>query len=251
MFIKIAKLVLLFGVICSFAITAVQLSYAADAVTQPKVIITGISGEGDVQVLQAGTNSWINAEENMVLHEGDLVLTGADSGASIKYTDGAIVDLVKESRFNVAVLRDANNPNRQQNVLSIESGYMHGLFEKISSTEESKFTVKTPTAVCGVLGTKIYVDADTGTVYVTEGVLSIVNTVTGETVTVSAGNSITINTNGSTTGAQPYSEAAIESVANTFTVMDIDVLGYTAVPTDEGEIIIEFTPVTEQVASKI
>lgn len=244
---KILKITVLFIAICALAIPFIQSSYAADT----KVIITGITGEGDVQVLRPGSQGWIPAQENMALNEGDVIMTGANSGASIKYDDGAIIDLVKESRFTVAQLRDVNNLDKQQNVLSLETGYLHGLFEKIPDGEESRFVIKTPTAVCGVLGTKIYIDADTGTVYVTEGTLTIINTVTGETYTVTAGNSITINTNGSTSGAQPYSEAAIKAIEDTFVEMDIDILGYSSVTTGGGESIIQFTPGVDDGASAI
>ena len=250
-FAKIVKLVLFFSMICFLAVSVISSSYAVETTSSAKVMITGITGDKDVDILRASDDSWAKAQENMILYEGDRIRTGADSGASIKYDDGAIIDLVMESNLIITQLRDPNDSKKKLNIMSLKTGYMHGLFDTIGENEESKFEIRTPTSVCGVLGTKIYIDADTGTIYVTEGTLTIVNISTGESYTVSAGSSISISSDGSTAGAQPYSEATIETVEDTFEAMEIDVLGYTAVETDEGEVIIEFTPDVEQVASTI
>jgi hypothetical protein len=103
-----------------------------------------------------------------------------------------------------------------------------------------------------VLGTKLYIDTTTNTVYVLEGSLTVVNMETGETYTVDAGSSIAINTDGSTSGPQPYSEAEIQEVAEQFEAMEIDVLGYTPpADTTDPNAEIQFTPEVEEPASKI
>lgn len=222
---QVIKSAVLFGVISFLAVSVVH-SCCADEITSPaKVIITALTGEKDIQFLKPATTSWVKLQEDMVLNEGDRIRTGADSGVSIKYKDGAIIDFVKVSDLTVTQLRQIDNPDKKRNILNIKTGYMHGYFEKIAPYEESKFEIRTPTAVCEVLGTKIYIDAYLGTVYVTDGTLSIINIITAETYTVAAGNSITINTDGSTAGAQPYSSVSIESIKNTFKVLDIDVSG--------------------------
>jgi hypothetical protein len=241
------------GIFC-FIIAGLVMSFAGISFAQAPagVYLTGIAGQGDVKILKAGTVNWIDAYENMVLSEGDRIRTGIDSGASIRYDDGAIIDITNGANLALGQFRDPANPAKQTNKLSLETGYMHGLFEKVPAHGESRFEVRTPTAVCGVLGTKIYIDADTGTVFVLEGSLTMVNLTTGETFTVSAGTSITINPDGSTSGMQTLSEEAIQEIADTFEVIEIDVLGYTppADPTEPGAVV-TFTPETEQVASKI
>jgi hypothetical protein len=217
-----------------------------------RVYITAIAGDKDVQVLKVSTIGWAQAEVGMVLSEGDRIKTGANSGASIKYDDGAVIDIASSANLVLAQLRDSSNSGKKQNKLVLESGIMHGLFEKVAPGEASRFEIKTPTAVCGVLGTKIYIDTTTNTVYVLEGSLTVVNMETGESYTVDAGNSIAINTDGSTSGSQPYSDAEIQEVAGQFEAIEIDILGYTPpADTTDPNAVIQFTPEVEEPASKV
>ena len=232
-------------------VSSAFICYAQEQAPVPKVFITGLAGEKDVKVLKAGTINWIDAQENMELSEGDRIKAGDNSGASIKYEDGAIVDIIKGSNLVLAQLRDSENPDKNQNQLILESGYMHALFEKIPAGEESRFEIRTSTAVCGVLGTKIYIDDQSGTVYVVEGTLTIINMVTGEEYIIEAGNSVQINPDGTVTGPQAYSQEELDKIIESFDILGIDVLGYTPpVGGGPGDPVV-FTLELEQPASKI
>jgi co-chaperonin GroES (HSP10) len=249
--IKYIKLVLFCIIVASVVVLASYVCNAQEQTIASKVLITGIAGEGDVKVLKAGTTNWIDAQENMELSEGDRIMTGDNSGASIKYEDGAIVDIIMGANIVVAQLRDVNNPDKTQNIFNYESGYMHGLFEKIPAGEESRFEIRTSTAVCGVLGTKIYIDDKSGTVYVVDGALTIINMITGDEYIVEAGSSVQINPDGTVTGPQPYSQEELDKIIALFDIMGIDVLGYSPPvgggPGDPGA----FTLELEQPASTI
>jgi hypothetical protein len=250
LFSKTIKLGVFLIVAVSFMVCFAGASSALAAASG--VYLTGIAGAGDVQVFRADTMQWQKAVENMKLVEGDRIKTGSDSGASIRYDDGAIIDITKGADLVLTQLRDPSDSSKKLNKLSLETGLMHGLFEKIPAGEESRFEIKSPTAVCGVLGTKIYIDADTGTVFVLEGTLTMVNLTTGESFTVESGSSVTVNVDGSTSGVQAVSEAQVQEITETFEVIEIDVLGYTppADPTEPGAVV-EFTVEAEEVASKI
>jgi len=116
--------------------------------------------------------------------------------------------------------------------------------------EESHFEVKTPTSVCGVLGTTIYIDSSTGSVYVAEGTLTVRNNATGEEYTVEAGEIISIAPDGSTGGAQGATEEQVQHMLNNFAGLDINILGYSLTGDPDEDDFIIFTPGLEEAATR-
>jgi len=60
--------------------------------------------EGDVFVMEAGTDSWIEAQAGMSLEDGDIIKTGDDSSAEITFFDGSTVELQPGTEVEVVSL---------------------------------------------------------------------------------------------------------------------------------------------------
>ena len=60
--------------------------------------------EGDVFVMKAGTDDWIEAEVGMSLEDGDIIKTGDDSSAEITFFDGSTVELQPDTEVEIVSL---------------------------------------------------------------------------------------------------------------------------------------------------
>jgi len=60
--------------------------------------------EGDVFVMKAGTDSWVEAQVGMSLEDGDMIKTGDDSSAEITFFDGSTVELQPGTEIEVVSL---------------------------------------------------------------------------------------------------------------------------------------------------
>jgi VCBS repeat-containing protein len=70
----------------------------------PSTLTTLSAVEGDVSVMEAGTDDWIEAELGMSLEEGDTIKTGDDSSAEITFSDGSTVELQPGTEVEIASL---------------------------------------------------------------------------------------------------------------------------------------------------
>ena len=60
--------------------------------------------EGDVFVMKAGTDEWIEATVEMTLEVGDTIKTGDDSGAEITFFDGSTIELEAGTQIEITSL---------------------------------------------------------------------------------------------------------------------------------------------------
>ncbi|MDH4291275.1 MAG: FecR domain-containing protein, partial [Dehalococcoidia bacterium] len=60
--------------------------------------------EGDVLVMKAGADDWIEAEVGMSLEDGDIIKTGDDSSAEITFFDGSTVELQLGTEIGITSL---------------------------------------------------------------------------------------------------------------------------------------------------
>jgi hypothetical protein len=129
--------------------------------------------EGDVFVLKAGTDSWIEAEVGMSLEAGDSIKTGDDGSAEITFFDGSTIELQAGTQIRIASLdisRDARST-----IITLEQiiGTTISRVTKILDPA-SRYEVETPAGVVAVRGSavRIHVTED-GTTWTTnlEGVI--------------------------------------------------------------------------------
>ena len=78
--------------------------------------------EGNVQVRQAGTLEWRNADRGILLTKADLVRTGAGGSAEIRFTDGTVFHVRPESLLTIDESSENPASRVRQLALTIQSG---------------------------------------------------------------------------------------------------------------------------------
>ncbi len=68
----------------------------------PSAVATLSEIEGDVSVMEAGTDSWVEGQVGMELEEGDAIKTGNDSSAAITFLDGTTMELEANTEIEIS-----------------------------------------------------------------------------------------------------------------------------------------------------
>jgi len=135
--------------ICGLA----ALSFAE--VSKRNATITDIKGKVEVRT---SMGSWEAAKAGMVLTEGDIIVTKADSWATLNLsgTEEATVAMKPNSQLALAELVADKKEGSQKTLLDLALGEVLIKTQKLHA-KESKFEVKTPTSIVGVRGTSFSV----------------------------------------------------------------------------------------------
>jgi VCBS repeat-containing protein len=75
----------------------------------PSTLTTLSAIDGDVSVMEAGTDTWTEGEVGMSLENGDVVKTGDDSSAEITFFDGSTIELQPGTEVEIASLDIADS----------------------------------------------------------------------------------------------------------------------------------------------
>ena len=108
--------------------------------------------KGQVTVERAG--QVLTAEEGLKLMQGDIMVTGADSTLGIIMRDNSVVSVGPDSRLELTEFVFEPAEKRMSFVSRMIKGtavYLSGLIAKL---DQRAMRVETPTAVCGVRGTR-------------------------------------------------------------------------------------------------
>ncbi|MFH1878279.1 MAG: FecR family protein [Candidatus Omnitrophota bacterium] len=123
---------------------------------------------GDVRLFQGKDTAPRQAMLRDILGEGDKVETGGDGRVKITLENGNIISLKPDSEIEITRLRLNKYTGEYENMFKSDYGKIKSIVEKLG--EKSTFKIKTPSAVCGVRGTVMYLDiAKTGTKAFYEG----------------------------------------------------------------------------------
>jgi len=87
-----------------FLLVASTLVGCGEGSSTPSTLTTLSAVEGNVSVMEAGTDSWTEGEVGMSLEVGDTVKTGDDSSAEITFFDGSTVELQPGTEVEIASL---------------------------------------------------------------------------------------------------------------------------------------------------
>ncbi|OGL49425.1 MAG: hypothetical protein A3H37_07040 [Candidatus Schekmanbacteria bacterium RIFCSPLOWO2_02_FULL_38_14] len=140
---KIAIMLVLFLVAVS------PLSYAA------KVAGTVISKQGKVFVLHEGENEWKEILLRGKVYEKDTIETKDKSKAKILFLDESLMNIGENSKMEITE-QNYEPGKKRVSLYNVFSGKVRVLVGKVSG-EESRFEVKTPTALAAVRGTEFFV----------------------------------------------------------------------------------------------
>ena len=144
-----------------------------------KVSAKLIQMEGDVQIIRAGGEKPFKAFLNMSLTEGDKIITGSSGKAKVQMDDEVVITLAENTRIYLSELRGSNGA--KQSSISLQSGGV-GSSVKEKLKDNSRFEIKTPTAVMGVRGTEFFTQYYNGNVdvRVVDGVVEVTVNVSKE-----------------------------------------------------------------------
>jgi VCBS repeat-containing protein len=112
--------------------------------------------EGNVFVMKAGTDDWIEAEVGMSLEVGDTIKTGDGSGAEITFFDGSTIELQAGTEIEIASLDISTDTGATtitlQQTIGTTISRVTKLFDPASSYE-----IETPSGVAAVRGSTMIV----------------------------------------------------------------------------------------------
>lgn len=156
------------------------------------------SFEGNVQVRQAGTLEWRNADRSMLLSKSDLVRTGSSGSAEIRFTDGTLFHVRPDSLITIDESSENPTSRSRQVALTIQSGEANFQTPERgvpgSETRISTPTVRT-TAGDDVVGNILVADrGDTG-IKVYRGVVGA-ETKTGQKVQLTSNQGVVVDATG-------------------------------------------------------
>ncbi len=120
--------------------------------------ITKISGKVVVQRYKSTT--WDTAEPNMPIKQGDTVVTNIDSEAEIIFDDGTMLRLEQKTAILIEESAVDQKLGRKKVDVFIKGGKLLNNLEKLIR-RDSKYRVRTPTAVIGVRGTQFSAEVST------------------------------------------------------------------------------------------
>lgn len=143
---KRARLALLMGMVAAWPLTGLT---AAGLVQFTA---------GDVQLRRGDSLSRL--AKGAELDGGDVVLTGTEGRAQIRFTDGGLVALYPDSQFTVTRYADGAGTGEDHFVVNLLRGGMRALTGLIGKRNPASYKVITPTAVVGIRGSAFMLAID-------------------------------------------------------------------------------------------
>ena len=186
------------------------LVFAAGAASAEEGIITLTEMTGKVMVKVHPSMEWTEAKVGQIIHKKDFVKTDTDGKTMLEFPNKTSVTLKPKTEISVDELI-WDNTTRKVN-LNMTSGELKTVLNKVDTPSE--FKIKTPTAICGARGTVFYVVvfADGTGVYVEQGLVEFLNTVSGQSYTVYEGMNSNTHTDGTISQPQPLSKEEVTKI---------------------------------------
>ncbi len=179
-------------------------SYAEDAVVKLKEM------SGMVMVKVQPATEWTQATAGQILKKNDSIKTEADGKAVLEFPNNNSVSLKPKTEISIEEL--VWDAAAKKVGINMTSGELKTVLNKVDTP--SDFKIKTPTAICGARGTIFYVVvfADGTGVYVEQGLVEFLNTISGQSYTVYEGNRSDSNSDGSITEPQTLSKDEVDAI---------------------------------------
>lgn len=166
--------------------------------------------EGKVDVLRGGLLPAVFVKTGDPVFVKDIVRTKSQSKAEILFNDGNQIKIGQRTRIDISEY--VADEKKSVGVIKLPRGKVEALVppkvvNRIKlSPEASRFEIQTPVAVAAVRGTgyHVYQSGNTATIYVTEGVVYVVNPkFPDQVIEVRAGEIVTIYADKPATASKP------------------------------------------------
>ena len=138
-------------ILCIVCLICASAALSSAEVSKRNATITDIKGNVEVRTSAGAQEA---AKTGMVLTEGDVIMTKADSWATLILggTEEATVTMKPNSQLALSELKADEKAGSQKTLLDLALGEVLVKTQKLHA-KESKFEVKTPTSIVGVRGT--------------------------------------------------------------------------------------------------
>jgi hypothetical protein len=133
---------------------------AADAPAAPKQLACVYEMTGAVEIGAAGGAGWRPAAKGAPLSEGESLRTGRNGTCDLLFKDGSFVKIDENSE--AAVEKLAADAGGRVLSFAFLRGKALWMAAKIKNIAASKFSVRTPSAVCAVRGTDFSIAVSSG-----------------------------------------------------------------------------------------
>ena len=166
---------------------AAVLALAAQT-TQPTAVLQYFDNPSQFAVPDAGGNNANGVSYGMDLGPGYQIKTGNSTAEIQLDPNGSILKLAYNTNFTIQTLQ--GNSNQNVNAFSLLAGRLRAIAAHAPGANDA-YSIQTPTAVCGVRGTDFTLDVvpgKTDAVGVLNGVVNFVDTSSGQSLNVTAGN---------------------------------------------------------------
>ncbi len=147
---------------------------------------------GDIKVLPADAFMWEQAVDGMVLEPGSRIKTGANSYASLTFSEGTTTSIEPDTDLIIDQLGDGDSTQANSILLKQRSGKTWNQVAK-RSEDDSSFQIQTTSASIVVYGTLFSTEIDesgTTLVQTAEGLVNV--SAEGQAVLVSEGQQTTV-----------------------------------------------------------
>lgn len=98
-------------------------------------------------------------------YSGETLLTGTQSSAQVRFTDGTVLALYPNSRIKIDDYVYEKNSQTDKSIVSLVKGGFRALTGLISKANPKTYQINTPVAVIGVRGTNYGAMLDKGELY--------------------------------------------------------------------------------------
>lgn len=161
------------------------------------ILEPGVTVAEDAPSTEVAPEAFRTGEDGEVLADGDLVLTDPTGFAEVRWFDGALARIDRDTLFAVTTLdTEAGTPVVE---VTLETGRVWNRLRPDSAV----YTVRTDVGTAAVRGTAFVVTCDgTCTFGVAEGALSVI-TITGAAVELRPGEQVTVHETGEPGAVEP------------------------------------------------
>lgn len=147
----------LFLLICFITASVVEGQTTAAISTEPvEIRATIVKVYGGVRIKSRGTILWHDAKVNEALSAGDQIETKEDGKIEIWLENENVINLKPNSKLTLQRLSRDLKTADYENLLESSVGKVRAKVEKIKGN--SRFEIRTPTAIAAVRGTTMYLD---------------------------------------------------------------------------------------------